>query len=135
MVKLVFDELSVDQAFALLSAYQSTKPAASNVIPFSAQSQAPAAPVSQPAHELPVTPPAAVVPTASTPTYTYEDLARAAAPLMDAGKTPELQALLHSFNVQALTLLPKNSTARSQPRCGAWVLVYERPRRTRSALG
>lgn len=48
----------------------------------------------------------ALVPT-SAPAYTFDDLAHAAAPLMDAGKTPDLLALLRSFNVQALTQLPK----------------------------
>ena len=128
MIHLAFDDLNDEQALAILSAYRTVKPAASNVIPFPTQptavetrepithhidgtpaySQAPATLVNQPAPELPVAPPAAVVPTAATPTYTYEDLARAAAPLMDAGKTPELQALLRSFNVQALTQLPKD---------------------------
>jgi len=46
------------------------------------------------------------VPT-SIPSYTYEDLARAAAPLTDAGKIADLQALLRSFGVQAITQLPK----------------------------
>lgn len=55
---------------------------------------------------VPAQPPAAVVPT-STPAYTFDDLARAAGPLMDAGKTADLQALLKSFGVQALTQLPK----------------------------
>lgn len=50
--------------------------------------------------------PTAPVPT-SAPVYSFDDLARAAGPLMDAGKTADLQALLRSFNVQALTQLPK----------------------------
>ncbi len=62
-------------------------------------------PVGQTAPAL-AQPPAAVVPT-STPAYTFDDLARAAGPLMDAGKTADLQALLKSFGVQALTQLPK----------------------------
>ena len=38
----------------------------------------------------------------STPIYTVDDLARAAAPLMDAGKLPELQALLQKYGVKFL---------------------------------
>jgi hypothetical protein len=59
-----------------------------------------------PPSPMPATPATMPVPT-SAPGYTYEDLARAAAPLMDAGKTPDLQAQLRSFGVQALTQLPK----------------------------
>lgn len=139
MLNLTFNGLSLEQAQVLLSAYQSTKPMTSNVIPFPGQPQpaeagnwgcdpayygaepiahhangepvypqAPAEPIPQPVPEPPVAPPAAVVPTAAAPAYTFDDLARAAAPLMDAGKTPDLQALLRSFNVQALTQLPKD---------------------------
>ncbi|HWQ98902.1 MAG TPA: hypothetical protein VN538_12540 [Clostridia bacterium] len=117
MINLAFDNLDPEQALALLSTYQSTKPAVSNVIPFPAKQPvaevaplnkvAPVEPNPQPAPEPPVAPPAAVVPTAAAPSYTFDDLAHAAAPLMDAGKTPELQGLLRSFGVQALTQLPK----------------------------
>lgn len=75
---------------------------------------APAAPVYTPTAAVPVTPtvtpvnaPAPVPVPTSAPEYTFDVLARAAAPLMDAGKTPDLQALLRSFNIQALTQLPK----------------------------
>jgi len=63
--------------------------------------QTPAAPAA-PAQ----TPAAPAVPTA-TPTYTLEQLANAATPLIDAGRSAELSALLASFGVQALTQLPK----------------------------
>lgn len=114
MIHLSFDDLNDEQALAILSAYHGVKPATSNVTPFPPQpavAPTPVAinpPVSQPAPEPPPAAPfAAVVPTAAAPAYTYEDLARAAAPLMDAGKTADLQALLRSFEVPALTLLPK----------------------------
>lgn len=55
-----------------------------------------AAPAQQPAH----------VPT-STQTYTLEQLSVAATPLMDAGRQPELFALLGQFGVQSLMQLPK----------------------------
>lgn len=48
----------------------------------------------------------APVPTAA-PGYTYEQLARAAAQLMDAGKQNELIALIQKFGVSALNALPK----------------------------
>lgn len=47
----------------------------------------------------------AAVPTA-TATYTIDQLAYAASPLIDAGKLPELQALLGQFGVNILTELP-----------------------------
>lgn len=65
-------------------------------------------PVPQP---TPVTQPAPVpqpqpqpVPTA-TATYTLDDLARAAMPLMDAGRQADLQQLLKLFGVEALPAL------------------------------
>ena len=45
------------------------------------------------------------MPTA-TATYTIDQLAYAASPLIDAGKLPELQALLGQFGVNILTELP-----------------------------
>ena len=47
----------------------------------------------------------AAVPTA-TATYTIDQLAYAASPLIDAGKLPEVQALLGQFGVNILTELP-----------------------------
>lgn len=58
-------------------------------------------PVQQPA--VPVPAPAAV-PTAAA-SYTLDDLARAAMPLMDAGRQAELQQLLQLFGVEALPAL------------------------------
>ena len=52
-----------------------------------------------------VTPPQPV-PTAA-PTYTLDDLARAAMTLMDAGRQVELQQLLARFGVEALPQLPQ----------------------------
>lgn len=76
--------------------------------PVSAPSAVPQAttPVTQP---MPVTQPAPVtqpqpVPTA-TATYTLDDLARAAMPLMDAGRQADLQQLLKLFGVEALPAL------------------------------
>lgn len=45
-------------------------------------------------------------PVAAAPAYQIDDLARAAAQLMDAGKQQDLLALLGQFNVQTLGQLP-----------------------------
>lgn len=54
--------------------------------------------------------PSPQVPSPSLPTtaqtYTREQLAVAATQITDAGRTPEIMALLASFGVQALTQLP-----------------------------
>lgn len=60
-------------------------------------------PAVQPA---PVAAPQQPVPTAA-PTYSLDDLARAAMTLMDAGRQAELQQLLARFGVEALPMLPQ----------------------------
>lgn len=62
-----------------------------------------AAPTTMPVDPTPST---NQVPT-TAPTYQMDDLARAAAQLMDAGKQQELLGLLAKFNVQSLTQLPQ----------------------------
>lgn len=59
------------------------------------------------AQPMPPQQPQQPVPTATAPTYTQEQLARAAGMLMDAGKRDQLVGLLNKFGVQALTMLPK----------------------------
>lgn len=79
------------------------------------QPVAPTTPASQPVYTAPVQPPAytalpvapAPVPT-TAPSYTLDDLTRAAIPLMDSGKQPALLQLLKDFGVEALpTLQPE----------------------------
>lgn len=77
----------------------------------------PSVPVSQPAPTTPYAPqaqqgapinqpaPTGTVPTAQ-PTYSVDQLAVAATPLVDAGRGGELTQLLQQFGVQALTQLP-----------------------------
>ena len=72
----------------------------------------PVQPVQQPAPSVPVTnaapvatPAPAPVPT-SAPSYTLDDLARAAMTLMDSGRMADLQQLLGNFGVEALPALP-----------------------------
>lgn len=62
---------------------------------------APAPVTTQPAPAANAVPQQTTVPTAA-PTYQIADLARAAATLMDAGKQPQLLALLAQFGVQSL---------------------------------
>lgn len=78
-----------------------------------AAQQAPAVPVA-PSPAAPVQPNPAPAPTTNqaaplvptnAPGYTFEQLAAAAAPLMDAGKGPQLIETLHAFGVDALTAL------------------------------
>ncbi len=86
-----------------------TAPAPKPVV--AASPQQPVAPVSAPVYPVPMPAPVAAPPAAPTalpPTYAFDDLARAASTLMDAGKQQELVGLLGSFGVQALTQLPKD---------------------------
>ena len=48
-------------------------------------------------------------PVAPAESYTVEELSRAGAALIDAGKMPQLLALLGKFGVQAVTQLPKEA--------------------------
>lgn len=84
----------------------SSAPAQQAPAPAFPQNQAPAAP-QQAAPPQPAPVPAGGVPTAAAPVYTAEDLAKAAQPLLDAGRHADLQALLQSFGVAALPMLPQ----------------------------
>lgn len=55
--------------------------------------------------------PAPAAPTAESHAFTFDDLARAASSLMDAGKQQQLLGLLQQFGIQRLDQLPKE-------RCG-----------------
>ncbi len=72
-----------------------------------AVSMAPAA-TPAPVPNAPTTFPSNQVPVAAAPAFTLEQISIASAPLMDAGKGPDLVNLLHKFNVQAITQLPKD---------------------------
>lgn len=75
--------------------------------PLAAQPQAPLPPTMPPQwQQQPVAP----IPTAA-PAYTLDQLATAAAPLMDAGKGPELVAMLATFGVASLNSLPPDRYA------------------------
>ena len=77
------------------------QPAVPIPAPVPAQQPAVPTPASVPQTAAPVP---AAVPTA-TASYTLDDLARAAMPLMDAGRQAELQQLLQLFGVEALPAL------------------------------
>lgn len=69
--------------------------------------QAPVTPsVQQPVQQAPAAPPVQPVPT-TAPGYTLDDLTRAAIPLMDSGRQPELLQLIRSFGVDAMPSLPQ----------------------------
>lgn len=53
----------------------------------------------------PVAPVAAPVPVTTAPTYTLDQIAKAGASLVDAGKMEQLLALLAKYGVQAVTQL------------------------------
>ena len=55
----------------------------------------------------PETPPAPVPVAAPAPTYTIEQLQRATAPLIDAGKLSAIQGLMQSMGIASLFDLPK----------------------------
>ncbi len=63
-------------------------------------------PVVPPAPAVPAAPPAPAVPVAGAPAYTLDQLAKAGAALVDAGKMESLMALLAKYGVQAVTQLP-----------------------------
>ena len=65
---------------------------------------APAAPVTPPA-PAPAPAPAPVMPVAGAPTYTLDQISKAGAALVDAGKMEPLLALLTKYGVQAITQL------------------------------
>lgn len=99
-ITLHADETMFEFARALAAAVQHTVP----------EVKAPAEPESPPAAEAAAaTPPAAVTPVPTTArTYTREEVSRAAASLLDAGKGTELVELLHRFGAQAITQLPED---------------------------
>ena len=95
MLTLKFDGLNAQQARALAECYDTLVVAGDT-------EALPALPVS----DTPATTPAqSVVPTAPPPSYTHDQIAKAGAALIDAGKMPELLGLLAKFDTQAVTQL------------------------------
>ena len=65
----------------------------------------PAPALAAPAQTAAPTNPAPVVPVTTAPTYTLDQIAKAGASLVDAGKMEQLLALLAKYGVQAVTQL------------------------------
>jgi len=74
-------------------------------VPIPPGPETPPAPV--PIPPGPETPPAPVPVAAPAPTYTIEQLQRATAPLIDAGKLSAIQGLMQSMGIASLFDLPK----------------------------
>lgn len=107
-----------------VSAVEKTAPATTTETPATVQepdspvpavpsTPAPATPVA-PAPVAPSTPdpatpepPVAVVPTAPAKEYSLDELLTATAPLMDAGKIADLQALMQKYGVASMMEIPK----------------------------
>lgn len=73
------------------------------VAPVAAPTPAPAP--AAPAQTVAPTNPAPTVPVTTAPTYTLDQIAKAGASLVDAGKMEQLLALLAKYGVQAVTQL------------------------------
>lgn len=63
------------------------------------------APTAGPTSAAPGNTPAPAVPVTTAPTYTLDQIAKAGASLVDAGKMEQLLALLAKYGVQAVTQL------------------------------
>ncbi len=68
---------------------------------------APSAPTPEPVKSADPEPVKPVVPTAPAKKYTLDELLAATAPLMDAGKIAELQALMQKFGVPSMMDIPE----------------------------
>jgi hypothetical protein len=103
LLTAIRDLISALSKVAPVAAQPATPPAAPAA---PAQPATPSVPIGQIPAQQPAQQPPATVPT-SAPTYTMEQLAVAATPLIDGGKRQELVDLLSAFGVRALTQLPK----------------------------
>lgn len=80
-------------------------PPAAPVNPTPAPTAPAPAPVAGPSAPAPGNTPAPAVPVAGAPTYTLDQISRAGASLVDAGKMQQLLELLGRYGVQAVTQL------------------------------
>ena len=77
-----------------------------NAVNISVPQDTPAPPApAAPAQTVAPTNPAPTVPVTTAPTYTLDQIAKAGASLVDAGKMEQLLALLAKYGVQAVTQL------------------------------
>ena len=98
--KLLKDELRESQGVA-------GQPSAAPVTPAAPVPPAPAAAPTAPTAPTQNAPTAPAVPT-SAPSYTRDDLSRAAMTLMDKGMQAQLQQLIQSYGVNSLVELPQD---------------------------
>ena len=80
-------------------------PAAPVVVPSPSPTPVTNAPTAGPTSAAPGNTPAPAVPVAGAPTYTLDQISRAGASLVDAGKMQQLLELLGRYGVQAVTQL------------------------------
>ena len=98
----LISHIAYPQSPAQPQAAPAATPAAVSSSPAAPVMPAPTAPATSPAMPAPTAPAAA--PTAA-PAYTTEQIAKAGADLVQAGKMPQLMALLQQYGVQAVTQL------------------------------
>lgn len=79
-----------------------TQPAPVQTVPIQQQVAVQQTPPVQQQQQVPVQ----QTPLASPPTYSIAQIQQACAPLIDAGKQPDIVNLIKSFGVQALTQIP-----------------------------
>ena len=91
-----------------VSAVEKTAPAPTTETPATVQAPSTLAPAA-PSTPDPATPepPVATVPTAPAKDYSLDELLTATAPLMDAGKIADLQALMQKYGVASMMEIPK----------------------------
>lgn len=104
VVKVLAVETSKNSSPVAPPVMQNPVTAASAMTPQVMQNPVPMQQMQAPIMQNPI---ATTVPTAQPAVYTLEQLSLAAAPLMDAGKTDVLVALMQSFGVQTLQQLPQ----------------------------
>lgn len=118
VLKVLAVEISKNGSPVAPPKMQSPAPAVSTMAPTIMQNQVPMQQMQAPVMQNPVpmqqmqapvmqNPISTTAPTAQPAVYTLEQLSLAAAPLMDAGKTDVLVALMQSFGVQTLQQLPQ----------------------------
>lgn len=107
MVKALATAVSGKTAPSAQPVMQSPVSTAPIMAPPAMQNPAPAAPMQMAPTPMIQNPIPTAAPTAPPAVYTLEQLSLAAAPLMDAGKSDALIALMQSFGVQTLQQLPQ----------------------------
>lgn len=96
--------LTPDEPLPVASYPTAPAPAPAPAAPVAAPSPAPA-PTAGQTSAAPGNTPAPTVPVAGAPTYTLDQISRAGASLVDAGKMQQLLELLGRYGVQAVTQL------------------------------